>query len=48
LNIDWNDKNQEPLFVEKQIYKKLVGELPEKKEKTTKKATKKTTKKEEK
>jgi hypothetical protein len=48
LNIDWSDKNQEPLFVEKQIYAKLVGTLPEKEEKATKKATKKTTKKEEK
>ena len=46
LNIDWNDKNQEPLFVEKQIYWKLVGALPWKEEKAPKKATKKTTKKE--
>ena len=46
LNIDWNDKNQEPLFVEKQIYWKLVGALPWKQEKAPKKATKKTTKKE--
>ena len=30
LNINWNDQNQEPLFVEKQIYWKLVGALPEK------------------
>lgn len=48
LNIDWSDKNQEPLFVEKQIYAKLVGALPEKEEKAPKKTTKKTTKKEEK
>ena len=48
LNIDWNEKNQEPLFVEKQIYWKLVGALPWKEEKVAKKATKKTTKKEDK
>lgn len=48
LNIDWNAKNQEPLFVEKQIYWKLVGALPWKEEKATKKTTKKTTKKEDK
>ena len=48
LNIDWNDKNQEPLFVEKQIYWKLVGALPWKQEKAPKKTTKKTTKKEDK
>lgn len=46
LNIDWNAKNQEPLFVEKQIYWKLVGSLPWKEEKAPKKTTKKTTKKE--
>lgn len=48
LSIDWNDKNQEPLFVEKQIYWKLVGTLPWKEEKAPKKTTKKTTKKEDK
>ena len=48
LNIDWNAKNQEPLFVEKQIYWKLVGSLPWKQEKAPKKTTKKTTKKEDK
>ena len=48
LNIDWNAKNQEPLFVEKQIYWKLVGSLPWKEEKAPKKTTKKTTKKEDK
>jgi hypothetical protein len=48
LSIDWNDKNQEPLFVEKQIYTKLVGSLPGKEEKAPKKTVKKTTKKEEK
>ena len=49
LNINWNDKNQEPLYVEKELYSKLVGELPggDKKE-SSKKTTKKTTKKEEK
>ena len=48
LNINWNDQNQEPLFVEKQIYWKLVGALPEKETKAEKKPTKKTTKKEDK
>jgi hypothetical protein len=48
LSINWNDQNQEQLFVEKQIYWKLVGALPEKEWKTAKKTTKKTTKKEEK
>ena len=48
LNINWNDQNQEPLFVEKQIYGKLVGALPEKETKAAKKPTKKTTKKEDK
>ena len=48
LSIDWNDKNQEPLFVEKQIYWKLVGTLPWKEEKAPKKTTKKTAKKEDK
>ena len=48
LNINWNDQNQEPLFVEKQIYWKLVGALPEKETKAAKKPTKKTTKKEDK
>lgn len=48
LNINWNDQNQEPLFVEKQIYWKLVGALPEKETKAAKKPTKKATKKEDK
>ena len=48
LNIDWNEKAQEPLFIEKQIYWKLVGTLPGKEEKAPKKVTKKTTKKEDK
>ena len=48
LNINWNDQNQEPLFVEKQIYGKLVGALPEKETKAAKKPTKKATKKEDK
>ena len=48
LNINWNDQNQEPLFVEKQIYGKLVGALPEKETKAAKKPTKKVTKKEDK
>ena len=48
LNINWNDQNQEPLFVEKQIYGKLVGALPEKGTKAAKKPTKKATKKEDK
>lgn len=48
LSIDWSDKNQEPLFVEKQIYTKLVGSLPGKEEKAPKKTVKKNTKKEEK
>lgn len=40
LNIDWNNE-QEPFFVEKQLYTKLVGEFPEIEEKKpTKKAKK--------
>lgn len=51
LTIDWNNENQEPLFVEKMLYAKLVGELeaPKAAAKPAKKApAKKTTKKEEK
>ena len=47
LEIDWNSE-QEPFFVEKQLYTKLVGELetPADEKKATKKApAKKTTKK---
>lgn len=42
LKIDWNNE-QEPFFVEKQLYTKLVGELetPAKEKKPAKKATKK-------
>ena len=49
LKINWNDEHQEPLFVEKQLYSKLVGKTLWE-EKSPKKATtsKKTTKKEEK
>ena len=47
LEIDWNSE-QEPFFVEKQLYTKLVGELetPADEKKATKKApAKKTSKK---
>ena len=48
LEIDWQNE-KEPFFVEKQIYSKLVGELPNKKEKApAKKTTTKKAKKEEK
>lgn len=41
MEIDWQNE-QEPLFVEKQLYTKLVGDLPNG-ESTPKKSTKKTT-----
>lgn len=50
IKIDWTSKDQDNLFVEKEIYNKLVWELPnaEGKKEPAKKATKKATKKEEK
>jgi FKBP-type peptidyl-prolyl cis-trans isomerase (trigger factor) len=50
IKIDWTSKDQDNLFVEKEIYNKLVWELPnaEGKKEQAKKATKKATKKEEK
>jgi len=41
LTIDWNNE-QEPLFVEKQLYAKLVGPLTEASESEAKKPAKKT------
>ena len=41
LTIDWNNE-QEPLFVEKQLYTKLVGPLSEASESEEKKPAKKT------